>query len=201
MKRRTKIGFWNIRTMLEASRLSQVLKEMIHYKLELLGLSETRWNGSGEFTTASGELLLYSGCAMGEKHEYGVGLILSKSLKKSLIEWKAVSERLLIARLKTRLRKLTIVQCYALTNEATMEEKEAFYGLLETTLHQIRQSDITIMMGDFNAKIGDDNQGVKHVMGRNGLGNRNENGEIFIDLCANYEMITGGSLFPHKKYT
>jgi len=79
-----------------------------------------------------------------------------------------------------------------------MEEKEAFYGLLETALHQIRQSDITIMMGDFNAKIGDDNQGVKHVMGRNGLGNRNENGEIFIDLCANYEMIIGGSLFPHK---
>ena len=35
-------------------------------------------------------------------------------------------------------------------------------------------------------------------MGRNGLGNRNENGELFIDLRANYEMIIGGSLFPHK---
>jgi hypothetical protein len=171
---------------------------MIHYKLVLLGLCETRWNGSGEFTMASGKLLLYSGRAMGEKHEYGVGLILSKSLKKSLIEWRAVSECLLIARLNTRLRKLTIVQCCAPAHEATMEEKEAFYGLLETTLHQIRQSDITIMMRDFNAKIGDDNQGIKHVMGRNCLGNRNENGEIFIDLCANYEMIIGGSLFPHK---
>jgi hypothetical protein len=104
MKRQTRIGFWNIRTMLEASRLSQVLKEMIHYKLDLLGLSETRRNGSGEFTMAVGELLLYSGRAMGKKkHEYGVGLILSKSLKKSLIEWRAVSECLLIARLNTRL--------------------------------------------------------------------------------------------------
>jgi hypothetical protein len=28
---------------------------------------------------------------------------------------------------------LTVVRCYAPTNEATMEEKEAFYGLLETT--------------------------------------------------------------------
>jgi len=130
MKRRTRIGFWNIRTMLEASRLSQVLKEMIHYKLDLLGLSETRWNGSGEFTTASGELLLYSGHAIGEKHEYGVGLILSKSLKKSLIEWRAVSERLLIARPNTRLRKLTIVQCYAPTNEATMEEKRSLLWLV-----------------------------------------------------------------------
>ena len=55
---------------------------MTHYKLDLLGLSETRWNGSGELTTASGELFLYSGRAMGEKHECGVGLILSKNLKK-----------------------------------------------------------------------------------------------------------------------
>jgi len=116
--------------MLEASRLSQVIKEMTHYKLDLLGLVETRWNGSGEFTTALGELLLYSGRAMGEKHEYGVGLILSKSLKKSLIEWTAVSECLITARLTTRLRKLTIVQCYASTHEAAIEEKEAFYGVL-----------------------------------------------------------------------
>ena len=69
MKRRTRIGFWNIRTMLEASRLSQVLKEMIHCKLDLIGVSETRGNGSGELTMALGELLLYSGCAIGEKHE------------------------------------------------------------------------------------------------------------------------------------
>ena len=83
--------------MLEASRLSQVLKEMTHYKLDVSGLSESRWNGNGEFTTASGELLLYSGCTVGEKHEYGVRLILSKILKKSLIEWTAVSERLITA--------------------------------------------------------------------------------------------------------
>jgi hypothetical protein len=54
------------------------------------------------------------------------------------------------------------------------------------------------MMGDFNAKIGDVKQGLKHVMGRYSLGKRNENGEIFVNLCANYEMIIGGSIFPHK---
>ena len=184
--------------MLEASSLSQVLKEMTHYKLDQLDLSETRWNGNGEFTTASGELLLYSGRVMGEKHEYGVGLILSKGLKKSLIEWIAVSVRLITARLNTRLLKLMVVQCYAPTIEATSEEKEAFYGLLEATLHKIRQSNIIIIMGDFNAKIRDDNQGLQHVMGRHDLGKRNENGDIFIELCTNYDLIIGGSLFPHK---
>ena len=88
---------------------------MTHYKLDLLGLSETRWNGRGEFTTALGELLLYSGRASEEKHEYGLGLILSKSPNKSLIEWAAVLERILTARLNTRLRKLTIDDCSMLS--------------------------------------------------------------------------------------
>jgi hypothetical protein len=35
-------------------------------------------------------------------------------------------------------------------------------------------------------------------MGRHGLGTRNENGETFIDLCVNYNLVVGGSLFPHK---
>jgi hypothetical protein len=115
-------------------------------------------------STASGELLLCSGRAIGEKHEYGVGLIFSKDLRKSLIEWTAVSERLITARLNTRLRKLTTVQCNAPTNEETTEEKEVFYSLLEATLHQIRHSN-TVLMVDFNAKIGDVNLGLKHVMG------------------------------------
>jgi exonuclease III len=110
--------------------------------------------------------LLYSGCTTGEKHEYRVSLISSKNLSKSLIEWTAASERLITARLNTRLSKLMTVQCYAPTNEATTEEKEAFYGLLEATLHQIRQSDIIILIGNFNAKIGDVNLSLKHVMDR-----------------------------------
>ena len=53
-------------------------------------------------------------------------------------------------------------------------------------------------MGDFNAKIGDVNLGLKNVMGRHGLDTRNENGDMFIDLCVNYNLVIGGSLFPHK---
>ena len=99
VRKRTGIWSWNTRTMLEASRLSQVLREMAKYKLDLLGLSEKRWNDSGEFTATLGEMLLYSGRTNVEKPEYGVSLILSKDLRKSLIEWTAISERLIAARL------------------------------------------------------------------------------------------------------
>ena len=62
----------------------------------------------------------------------------------------------------------------------------------------MKQSEIVILMGDFNAKVEDVNLDLKNVMGRHGLGTRNENGDKFIDLCVNYILVTGGSLFPHK---
>ena len=37
---------------------------------------------------------------------------------------------------------------------------------------------MTILMGNFNAKIGSDNSGYEVVMGRQGLGKMNENGEL-----------------------
>ena len=43
---------------------------------------------------------------------------------------------------------------------------------------------MTILMGDFNAKIGADNTGYEDTMGIHGLGQMNENGECFADLCA-----------------
>jgi hypothetical protein len=48
--------------------------------------------------------------------------------------------------------KLTIVQCYAPTNVASIEEKEAFYGSLDVNLQHIKQSDIVILMGNLNCE-------------------------------------------------
>ena len=58
--------------------------------------------------------------------------------------------------------------------------------------------DITILMGDFNAKIGMDNRGYEDLMGTHGLGQMNENGECFADLCALNQLVIGGSIFPHR---
>ncbi|VDO87290.1 unnamed protein product [Schistosoma margrebowiei] len=54
-------------------------------------------------------------------------------------------------------------------------------------------------MGDFNAKVGTDNTGYEDIMGRQGLGERNENGERFANLCAFNKPVIGGTIFPHKR--
>jgi hypothetical protein len=35
-------------------------------------------------------------------------------------------------------------------------------------------------MGDMNAKVGAENEGLEHILGKYGLGNQNRNGELFV---------------------
>ena len=54
-----------------------------------------------------------------------------------------------------------------------------------------------MVIGDMNAKVGSNSEGLEHVMGRLGVGNKNENGELFSGLCASCDLIIGGTVFPH----
>ena len=47
------IGTWNVQTMYSTSKTAQVIKEIGNYKLDILGISECRWTGSGRMCTKS----------------------------------------------------------------------------------------------------------------------------------------------------
>ena len=85
------------------------------------------------------------------------------------------------------------------TNDKDEETKEVFYNKLQTLCDKLKEKDMTILMGDLNAKIGSDNSGYEEVMGRQGLGRMNENGEMLADFCAFNNMIIGGGVFPHRR--
>ena len=195
-----KIGQWNVRTMFETGKCAQVIKEMQRYGISILGVSEMRWNSCGKLRVATGETVLYSGMDEGENHERGVGFILSKEAAQCLLEWEPVSERIIRARFNSRWQKVTILQCYAPTNEATEEVKDDFYDQLQMVLEQVPCRDVKIVMGDMNAKMGMDNTGREEVMGKHGArAEMNENGERWADFCQANELVIGGTLFPHKE--
>ena len=95
--------------------------------------------------------------------------------------------------------KLNVIQCYAPTNDADEDKKDTFYQQQQDVIDSKGNKDITIVMGDFNAKIGADNTGYEDRMGTQGLGQMNENGELFADMCALNQLVMGGSIFPHKR--
>ncbi|XP_055634032.1 craniofacial development protein 2-like [Toxorhynchites rutilus septentrionalis] len=82
-----------------------------------------------------------------------------------------------------------MVQCYAPTDAADLREKESFYSQMNSVVEKIPKGDIQIHLGDFNAKIGSDNEGLERVMGRHGLGQMSENGELFAEFCGNNNMV------------
>ncbi|KAJ8365093.1 hypothetical protein SKAU_G00139240 [Synaphobranchus kaupii] len=197
----TNIATWNIRTMYTAGKTSVIAKEMRRYKISVLGLCETRWIQTGEVKLASGESILYSGHPdENAPHTEGVAFMLSKEAQRALISWEPINSRIITARFQTTQRriKLQIIQCYAPTNNTDEESKDNFYNQLQQILQARKGKDIIVLMGDMNAKVGTNNSGYKLVMGKQGIGSMNENGEIFADVCADYNLVIGGTLFPHK---
>ena len=196
-KEKTKIGFWNVRTMFETGKLAEVTIEMRRYRIDIMGISESRWTDSGRLTTNTGETILYSGRDDGN-HQQGVAVILRKDLEKCLMEWKPVNSRLLKVRLKGKHNNTTIIQCYAPTNDSSENDKEDFYMQLQAETEAAPRHDLIIVMGDLNAKVGTDNTDFEGVMGKHGIGTRNDNGERLTEFCAMNNLIIGGTLFQHR---
>ena len=194
-KHLTRVGSWNVRTLYESSKLRQVLREMERYKLDILGISECRWTGSGKMTS-QGHTVLYSGR---NEHTAGVAIIISKKNKKSLLEWNPIDDRIITARFNSKYTKITVIQCYAPTNPSPVEDKDRFYEVLQKTIDKVPKHDVLIVMGDLNAKVGADNTGCERIMGKHGPGTVNENGDRFIEFCTLNDLMIGSTVFPHKE--
>ena len=143
---------------------------------------------------SDGSVILYSGHT--NQHTCGVALIISKEKFNTLLEWEPLSERLMRARFNSKHCKLTIIQCYTPTNEAE-EDKGDWYEQLQQAVSRVPQHDMLLIMGDINAKVGDDNSKCGRAMGRHGCGVMNNNGERLVDFCLN-NCVIGGTIFPHK---
>ena len=125
MKATTRIGTWNVCTMYETSKAAQVANEMHRYNIAVLGICESRWNVAGRITLATGEQLVYSGHD-NEQHAHteGVAFMMSKLAAKALIEWVPVSSRIITTRFNSKGKKVTLINCYAPTNNTTDELKQ-----------------------------------------------------------------------------
>ena len=77
--------------------------------------------------------------------------------------------------------------------------KEQFYETLQNILSKRTEREVVLMIGDFNAKVGNDNTGYRATMGQHGVGTMNENGQQLADFCANNNLVIGGTVFPHKE--
>ena len=85
---------------------------------------------------------------------------------------------------------------------ADTEDMADFYRQLQSVIDTVHNTDMLIIMGDFNAKVGEYPE--EGIMGRHRLGDRNEAGENLIEFCATNSLWVGNTWFElpkRRKYT
>lgn len=194
-----KLGTWNIRTLKKLGKLELLINELDKFQIDVAGLAEVRWRGSGHFTTDE-HTIIYSG---NDRGTHGVGFILNKKMSKSLLSYNAINERIILLKLRTKPVCTNIIQIYAPTAEYSDEVLEEFYNELQTAKDSLPAREVCIIMGDFNAKIG---EGEDHVsgIGPYGLGERNDRGDSLATFCQANNLVLTNTMFfhhPRKRYT
>ena len=174
-----KIGTWNVRTLLQAGKLENAKREMEMNNIDILGLSEIRWSDKGDINI-EGFRMIYSGPE--KKGKQGVGILLSKNHIYKVIQVSCVNERLMSIKLESTPVNTVLVQVYMPTSDSNEEEVDKIYELIEDFLENSKNDNV-IVMGDFNAVIGEGEQ-TKYV-GKYGLGIRNDRGDRLNEFATN----------------
>ncbi|XP_070055871.1 uncharacterized protein [Nicotiana tomentosiformis] len=118
---RLRIGSWNIGTLTGKSiELAKILQKR---KVNIACVQETRWVGS-KAKNADGYKLWYSGGVEGKN---GVGILVDRDLRESVVEVRRVSDRLMAIKLVVGLITLNVISTYA-PQVGLDEEVKSGYG-------------------------------------------------------------------------
>ena len=89
---------------------------------------------------------------------------------------------------------ITVIQAYAKTSNAEEAEVERFYEDLQGLLELTPPKDVLFIIGDWNAKIG--NQEIPAVTGKFALGVQNEAGQRLTEFCQENPLVTANTPLP-----
>lgn len=194
-----RIATWNIKTL--NNKDQEVEKELRDKRIDICALQETKKKGKGQMWLGE-YLLIYSGVERNERAKEGVALMIHKKLAHNIQICKYVSERIIVTKLKSDNGSINIVGIYSPENCKPEDVRNKFYEKLQETVDTIPKSEITILLGDFNARVG--NSIIAGIKQKYNEHTTNENGELLIDFCTQNEFRINNTFFKHKeqhKYT
>ena len=152
---------------------SEVIKqEMARVNVDVLGISKLKWTGMGEFN--SDDHYIYY-CGKESLRRNGVAMMVNKRVRNAVLGCNLKSDRMISVHLQGKPFNITIIQVYAPTSNAEEAEVERFYDDLQDLLELTPKKDVLFIIGDWNAKVG--NQETPGVTGKFGLGMQNEAGK------------------------
>uniref|UniRef100_A0A670HPY9 Endonuclease/exonuclease/phosphatase domain-containing protein n=1 Tax=Podarcis muralis TaxID=64176 RepID=A0A670HPY9_PODMU len=187
------IGTWNVRTM-NLGKLEVVKNEMARINIDILGISELKWTGMGEFSSDDHHIYY---CGQETRKRNGVALIVNKRVAKAVLGCNLKNDRMISIRIQGRPFNITVIQVYAPTTGAEETEIDQFYEDLQHLIEVTPKKDVLLIIGDWNAKVG--RQEIKGTTGKFGLGDQNEAGQRLIEFCQENKLVITNTLFQQHK--
>ena len=170
---------------------------MEKYRLEILGVSETKMKGNGSRAVGKGRCI-FAGIEKG-RAKAGVAIFMLERVSQYLREWKCVSKRIVKIRLRIEGVWVSVIQVYAPTEDSKNEVKDSFYEQLEGTVRGVPKQVKLVVLGDLNARVGRNVTVWGDVIGKHGEAVENENGMRLLQFCAENDLGITKSWFQHKE--
>jgi len=163
------IGTWNGRST-NQGKLEVIKQEMARVNIGILGISELKWSGMGEFN--SDDHCIYYG-GQESLRRNGAALIVNR-VGNAVLGCNLKNDRMISVRSQGKTFNITVMQAYAPRTNAEEVEVEWFYEGLQGLLKLIPKKGVLFIIGDWNTKVV--SQEIPGVTRKFGLGVQNEAG-------------------------
>ena len=132
-------------------KLEVVKQEMARVNVGILGISELKWTGMGEFN--SDDHYIYYGGPESLRRN-GVAIMVNKRVRNAVLGCNFKNDRMISVHFQGRSFNITVIQVYAPTSNAEEAEVERFYEDLQDLLELTPPKNVLFIIGDWNAKVG-----------------------------------------------
>ena len=105
-------------------KLGVVKKEMVRVNVDILGISELKWTGMGEFN-ADDHYIYY--CGQESLRRNGMAITANKRVRNALLGYSLKNDRMISVRFQSKPFNITVIQVYAPTSNAEEAKVERFY--------------------------------------------------------------------------
>ena len=112
-------------------KLEVVKQEMARVNVDILGISELRWTGLGEFN--SDDHYIYS-CGQESLRRNGVVIMVNKRVQNAVLGCNLKNDRMISVHFQGKPFNITVIQAYAPTSNTEEAEVERFYEDLQDLL-------------------------------------------------------------------
>ena len=132
-------------------KLEMVKQEMERMNTDILGISELKWTGMGEFNSDDHYIYL---CGQESLRRNAIAIIVNKRVWNAVLGCSLKNDRMISVCFQGKSFNIIVIQVYAPTTTAKQAEVERFYEDQYDLLELTPPKNVLFIIGDWNTEVG-----------------------------------------------